>query len=310
MWIPDVEPNPAKLAKILDPVIPERSRWFNLVTEIANALRVIERLWYRYPDEMSQIAVRRRTMDDRDLDDGIPQLNLDNNNIIAHWVAGKYGSDCLTDLEKEMIRRIKADFDVALKLENSTSTLWRISRRIVSHPQFRKMVWKLYTILDLKLPEDELAGKRSWEELYPEDVTHDGLPDDIDTERFQKCFEAMLDECIRRPLSEDEVYARFVNRYFSQEAVANPDREPLREIMNQLTEHPKWSKHVKKAYAGDHNAAAKEIAKFWGEACLKSNYTVSVERFVHTYTSLRLAELAEEDQTTSAACLRKIGNQE
>lgn len=301
MWIPDVEPNPAKLAKTLDRCSVGGGRWLNLVTEIANALRVIDRLWQTSPYEMSAIALRWTR------GKGV-QMNLDTNRIVAHWVAAKYGLDCLSDLEKTMIGRIESEFAVALKWENETSLLSRISSRIEQHPRFKQMVWHMYTLLDLRLSPEEYADIRSWNELNHEDKVNDGLPEDLDHQKLSDCLLRLICERTEPPISEDELYARFVKRYLGddEQSADQSVTTSLRQIMDRLSEHPEWSTHIRKAYAGDFNAAEEEIANFWGQACINSNHTIAVDTFVHFYTSLRLDELAEMKQDTTARCFRKI----
>ncbi len=271
MWVPEVEPDPAQLAKAMD------NRWDDLVAKVANAMRVIDRAFHRYPKEIQDLVTNHKCKVFND--------------VIAVWVAAKYGTNRLSDGEQQLIAQVEEDFAHALELELTTNFKSQLTARLAQHPAFNDMVVQMCRTLDLQPIEDAYDHVTGQPVEFP---AAEAIPD-----KFYEYLHSRIYESMIRPLSFDEVYARFVRRYLASgnEEDEYDSGDMFLSVMAELQMHAEWSNHVTRAYAGDFDAAESNVRVKWKEARIKSSHTITVDAFVHFYTSNILDELVQDKET-------------
>jgi hypothetical protein len=311
MWIPDVEPNPEQLARTLDhgrvwftedgtltlepPDDPvekvmnvegrihpnPNQRWVALVEKIANVKRVIDRLWARYPHHMFSLT----------------QLYDDENEMIAFWVAAKYGNHKLTKEEDDIVASLEKDFGTAIELEISTNVVDQVRKRLCQHPGWFDMIERILRTHEIEESELGRWWRRPFERARAHAEEHGETPPELPIPQGVFTYiDKRIAECMIRRVTPDEIYARFVGRYLDTED-HDDNSEMLFSIHAELETHPMWDKYVETIYDWNEDAAKADVREKWTKAREQSNHTVSVNQFVHAYRSHALDDLIPRDDT-------------
>ncbi len=282
MWLPDCTPHPKAFAdlEISRAVINEGhdpTKWIELVAHVTRTLRSIHRVWGRYPALMERI---RKSYDSEA-------------EMIAYWVAARYGTVTLLPIEMQAQQFVADDWQAQQQLDLRGNLVRTLLARLRESPNWLPMLkgiyksvgeeWKPYLHYDLDSDE-------------PIELEPDKLPEIVAHQLLIR-----IQEAINRPVSMDELVARFES-YLGDDSQNEVAQEML-SIMSQLTTCPEWEEHCRWCYDDEETEATARIKEDWLRAKLLG---FTVGQFVEAYVSTRMSERrTDKNDVKSGRVIRK-----